>query len=175
MFSIIRKKYIDLKISLSNSKGRAKIYRKYFGVKIGKNIRFTGKPDWGVEPFLIEIGDNVTITQDVFFITHDGGVGLLREEFPGINNFGRIKVGNNVFIGARSLILPGVNIGDNVVIGAGSIVTKDIPDGTVIAGVPAKVIKSFSEYREKVLNNAVYILNVDGIKRKNEIIRKLKF
>jgi len=173
MISFIKKKYIEIRESFGDSKTRAKIYRTYFGVKIGNNVRFTGKPDWGSEPYLIEIGNNVTITQDVTFITHDGGVGLFRKEYPGINILGKIKIGNNVFIGARSTILPGVSIGNNVVIAAGSVVVKNIPDNVVIGGVPAKIIKSIDEYKNKALKNAVFISSPieDSIKRKNEIIK----
>lgn len=63
---------------------------------------------------------------------------------------GEIHIGNNVFIGARSTILYGVNIGNNVIIGAGSIVTKDIPDNSIVAGAPAKFIKSFDDYISKM-------------------------
>lgn len=171
--NIVLKKIVKLLESISGSNGRAKLYRKYYGVKIGKNIRFTGKPYWGPEAFLVEIGDNVTITQDVFFHTHDGAVGLFRKEFKGINVFGRIKIGNNVFIGSRAMILPGVTIGDNVVIATGSIITKDVPNNSVVAGVPAKVIKTLEEYKSKVLKDAIYISERDENKRKEEIIAKM--
>lgn len=173
MISFFRKKIIKLLESVSGSKSRSKIYRKYFGVKIGENVRFTGKPSWGPESFLIEIGDNVTITQEVFFHTHDGGVGLFRKEYPGINVFGKIKIGNNVFIGARSMILPGISVGNNVVIGAGSIVTKDIPDNCVVAGVPARIIKNFDAYKEKILKEAIYISEKNENKRKIEILNNM--
>ncbi len=65
--------------------------------------------------------------------------------------FGRIKVGNNCFIGYNSTILPGVTIGDNCIIGACSLVTKDVPSGTVVGGVPAKVITTTEELAEKCL------------------------
>lgn len=64
---------------------------------------------------------------------------------------GEITIGNNVFIGAGSRILYDVTIGDNVIIGAGSLVNKDIPSGTVAAGVPCKVIGSFEEYQHKLV------------------------
>ena len=57
-----------------------------------------------------------------------------------------ITIGDNVFIGWGSIILPGVTIGSNTIIGAGSVVTKDIPDGVVAAGNPAKVVKSTDDY-----------------------------
>ena len=66
-----------------------------------------------------------------------------------IQNWGGVSIGNNVFIGAGSIILPGVNIGDKAVIGAGSVVTKDIPTNSVAVGNPAKVICSYDEYMQK--------------------------
>jgi acetyltransferase-like isoleucine patch superfamily enzyme len=126
--------------------------------------------DFGSEPFLIEIGDNVTITNGVGFITHDGGVGMFRKEYPGINVFGRIVVKNNVFIGVQTIILPGVTIGNNVVIGAGSIITKDIPDNVVVAGAPAKIIRTIDEYKSICLKKCIYVNENDPKKRKKAIM-----
>ena len=61
---------------------------------------------------------------------------------------GPISIGDNVFVGANSTILYDVNIGNNVIIGAGSLVNKDIPDGTVAAGVPCRIIGRFEDYKE---------------------------
>ena len=66
---------------------------------------------------------------------------------------GEINIGDNVFIGSNSTILYDVTIGDNVIIGAGSLVNKDIPNGSVAAGVPARVIGSFDEYRTKLIKD----------------------
>lgn len=60
-----------------------------------------------------------------------------------------IKIGNNVFIGANSVLLPGVQIGDNVVIGAGSVIAKDIPSNSIAVGNPCKVIKQKEPYIER--------------------------
>lgn len=62
---------------------------------------------------------------------------------------GNVEIGNNVFIGAESVVLPGVNIGSNVVIGANSTVTHDIPDNSVAVGSPARVISTLDEYLDK--------------------------
>ena len=64
--------------------------------------------------------------------------------------YAKIKIGNNVFIGANTTLLYDVSIGDNVIIGAGSVVTKDIPDGVVSAGVPCKVIGKYDDFKEKM-------------------------
>jgi carbonic anhydrase/acetyltransferase-like protein (isoleucine patch superfamily) len=74
-------------------------------------------------------------------------VPIFRHDEPEIDVVKPIKVGNNVFIGYGSVILPGVSIGDNVVIGARSVVTRDIPSNCVAAGAPCKVIKSIFDYK----------------------------
>ena len=171
---LIKKIWFKFQVWKAGSYNLAKVYHKYLSVEFGKNVRITGKDtNFGSEPYLIRIGSNVTITGGVIFETHDGGVGLFREEFPGINVFGRILVGNNVFIGHHAIIMPGVTIGDNVVIGAGSIVTRDIPAGVVAVGVPAKSVKSISEYKEKILKHAVMIEAKGEKQRKIEILKKL--
>ena len=106
---------------------------------------------FGSEPWLISIGNNVHIVSGCHFVNHDGGVLILRQYFPSLEICKRINIGNDVYIGLNCIIMPGVNIGNNVVIGAGSVVTRDIPDNSVAAGVPAKVIKSTAEYCEKLL------------------------
>ena len=85
------------------------------------------------------------------------GVWVFREEFPDIDVFAPIHVGNNVFIGARSTILPGASIGDNCVVGACSLVTGTIPPNCVVAGVPARVIRPLDSYRARVMGKAMHI------------------
>ena len=126
------------------------------GVRVGRNCRIYDC-SFGSEPFLVTLGDHVTVTAGVQFVTHDGGVWVFREEFPDVDVFAPIHVGNNVFIGLNSILLPGARIGDNCVIGAGSVVRGEIPPNSVAAGVPAKVIKSLETYRAKVLEGAVHI------------------
>jgi acetyltransferase-like isoleucine patch superfamily enzyme len=174
MLKRLKKIWIRLLVTILPSTKTAKIHRNYYGVKIGKNVRFTGSPNWGSEPYLIEIGDNVTISQDVKFLTHDGGLWVLREKFKGLNYFGKIKIGSNIFIGAGSIILYDVNIGNNVIIGAGSIVTKSIPDNSVVAGVPARLIKTLEEYENNILRKHYIRLDtIDPIRRKEIILEHL--
>ncbi len=165
---------MQLRLRMSSDMRKHEIYQKYLGISFGRNVRILGKPDFGSEPYLIEIGDDVTITEGVRFVTHDGGVGIFRNEHKGINVFGRIKIGNRVFIGINTIILPDVEIGDNVVIGAGSVVTRSITGGAVVAGVPARVIKSIDEYKKTCLEKAVYIHSDDRSEREKEILKSLK-
>lgn len=104
------------------------------------------------DPDLISIGDNVFITANVSFITHDTIRNMLNRKYKTNRfqrTFGCIEVGDNVMIGSGIRILYNVRIGSNVIIGAGSIVTKDIPDNSVAAGIPCKVIGKFDDLVEK--------------------------
>lgn len=76
------------------------------------------------EPYLISIGNNVTISNNVQFITHDNSICKIIPDKSDV--VGEIKIGNNCFIGARTVILPGVSVADNTIVGAGSVVTKSI-------------------------------------------------
>ncbi len=172
--SVIRSLYYKWLIYKADSYTVGKLFSKLYGIKIGENSRFTGKKiSFGSEPFLIEIGDNVTITPGVKFQTHDGGVALFRKEYPGMNVYGKIKIGNNVFIGEDAMIMYGVTIGDNVVIGARSVVTHDVAPNSLAVGVPARVIKSLDEYRKSSLEKALFITETNNAERKNKIITGL--
>jgi acetyltransferase-like isoleucine patch superfamily enzyme len=169
MRKILTKILFKIELFLSDEYKRADVYTKYQAVNFGKNVRIPGIPHFGSEPYLITIGDNVTITQGVTFHTHDGGVGVFRHKYPGMNIFKPILVGNNVFIGSNSTILPGIIIGNNVVIGASSVVTKNIPDNVVVAGIPARIIRSLEEYEQRSLKEAVYITENEPVARRNKI------
>ena len=113
-------------------------YLRRKGVKIGRNCK-VHTVSFSTEPYLVEIGDNVRITSGTTFITHDGAVNVFRGEIGG-GIFGKIKVGNNVFIGTNCIILYNTTIGDNCIVGAGSVIRGQFPDNSVIVGNPAKVI-----------------------------------
>ncbi len=175
MTGLLRKVFFKTRLFFANEQTKAAIFSKYLGVKFGKNVRITDKPSFGSEPYLITIGNDVTITDGVIFHNHDGGVGILRKKYPGIDIIKPIKVGNNVFIGSRVIIMPGITIGNDIIIGAGSVITKDIPDGVVVVGVPGKIIRTVAEYEEKIMKDAIYIKNRDvNSGRKNEILKALK-
>lgn len=101
-----------------------------------------------VEPYLVTIGNHVTIAPNVWFTTHDASANIF---FDGISDFyGRIDIGNYVFIGMSSTFLPGTSIPDRCIVGAGSVVTKKFTEpGKVIAGNPARVICDLDDYLNK--------------------------
>ena len=93
----------------------------------------------------ISIGDNVTLAPNVHVLAHDASTKVFLDHTRVANT----KIGNNVFVGAGSIVLPGVTIGNNVVVGAGSVVVKDIPDDSVAIGNPAHVVKSLEIFLEE--------------------------
>lgn len=117
------------------------------GVQIGENVHiYDSFIDQG-HGFLISIGDNVTITRATI-LAHDAS---MKKEL-GYSKVGKVTIGNNVFIGNLAIVLCDVTIGNNVIVGAGAVVTKDIPSNSVVAGNPAKVISTYSEFMEKHRN-----------------------
>ena len=119
------------------------------GMQVGKNFkRLNGVILDPAHCWLIEIGDNVTLAPRVHVLCHDAST----KTFLNYTKIGRVTIGNNVFVGAETVILPGVKIGSNVVIGANSTVTHDVPDNSVVVGSPARVIGSLDEYLNKERN-----------------------
>lgn len=123
------------------------------GVKVGEKcyIYVPSKTLIDIQnPFMLEIGDNVKITEGVKILTHDFSW-CVSSVIDGVvtGSVENVKIGNNVFIGMNAIILKGVTIEDNVIIGAGSIVTKNCERNSVYAGNPAKKIMSLEEYHEK--------------------------
>lgn len=100
--------------------------------------------------WMIEIGSNVSITEGVTILTHGYDWNVFKGMYGDVlGSAGRVKIGDNVFIGMRSTILKGVTIGDNVVIGANSLISKDVPDNCVVAGNPQRVVCGIDSYLEK--------------------------
>lgn len=123
------------------------------GVKIGKNVDLINTYIDGGFGFLCSIGNNVTLT-GVTVLTHDAST----KKFLGYSKIGTVCIGNDVFIGHGSIILPNVNIGNKVIIGAGTVIAKDVPNNVVIVGNPWRIIMSFDEYIEKnkrLLDNSI--------------------
>lgn len=148
-----------------------------FAKKVGVNMAdektlfIYGKINWGSEPWIITIGKNVHLTNNIIFITHDGGTLLFRDLIPDLEITKPIIIGSNVYVGNNVIFLPGVKVGDNVIIGAGSVVTKNVPNNSVIAGVPARVIKTTDEYLEKIKRESLHLGHLTG-KEKDLALKK---
>ena len=117
--------------------GRGGSYGPNSRVKIGKHVGiFEGTVINPSEE--VEIGDDTGIGGDVMIWTHGAWLDVL-QGFP--SDFGPVKIGSNVWLPARSVVLPNVTIGNDVVIGINSIINRSLPDGCFAAGSPCKVIK----------------------------------
>ncbi len=150
------------------------------GMRVGNNfLRLNGvilDPD---HCWHIEIGDNVTLAPRVHILCHDASTKL----FLDYTKIGNVKIGDDVFIGAESVVLPGVCIGNRVIIGANSTVTHNIPDNVVAAGSPAKIICTVDDYlkkEEKRMESSPcfgeeYTLRGSvSIQKRTEMVKKLK-
>ncbi len=128
---------------------RYRLWRlKKMGLRIGGGTRFSGLPSFGSEPYLISIGRNVAMSDEVAFLTHDGGTHVFRNQEPyrKVIKYGRITVLDNCVIGDRATILPGVVIGPNSVVSAGAVVTRNVPPNTLVAGNPAVPVMTIEQY-----------------------------
>jgi len=126
-------------------------YNPHVWIQGEENLRI-GKNCWIGAFVIIEamnstvtIGNNVTIASGVHIYTHDNAY----RKIDGTRRVGSVVIGDNVFIGANSVILPGAHIGNNCVIGALSLVKGRIPANTMAAGVPARVLKSVHPINNK--------------------------
>lgn len=145
-----------IKSILYGEKYNSESYVKYLrslGMEIGDRTHIFVPTKTTIDitrPWLISIGSDVQITSGVTILTHGFDWSVLKGVYGEVlGSSGEVKIGNNVFIGMNSTILKGVTIGDNVIIGANSLVNKDIPNNTVAAGNPCKVIMSLETYYEK--------------------------
>lgn len=140
------------------------------GVEVGEDCRLLGVT-FSTEPYLVKIGNHVSATR-VHFETHDGGMWIFRDKHPEWDKIKGITVGNNVYIGFDTLIMPGVTIGDDVIIGAKSVITKDVPSNSVVVGVPARVIKTNDEYYQKIKNEVIYTKKMSMQEKKEYLLKR---
>lgn len=128
------------------------------GMKVGQNVHVYNSFIDAEYYNLIEIGSNVTIT-NATILAHDAST----QKFLGYTKIGGVKIGDNVFIGYGSIILPGTQIGNDVIIGAGTVVRGEIPNDSVVIGNPGHVVCKTSEYvksnKEKLTNTSYYDMN----------------
>lgn len=149
----IRRAFIQLKMITERNGWKKAEFLKKKGVfhHIGEHCFYQSNV-LPAEPFLVSLHDNVAISAGVRLITHSAAHVVYNyqentDEY--ICRHGKIEIHDNVYVGADVIINMGVTIGSNVIIAAGAIVTHDIPDNSVVAGVPAKVIGSYDEAMAK--------------------------
>lgn len=171
--------YSVILFMLPKSSSRIKFIKKHglYGF-IGENVHIQ-KKKLPLYSNLIYIHNNVKIASNVGFITHDIIHKMLNDRANNgyIERIGCIEIMDNVFIGSGTRIMYNTRIGSNVIIGSGSIVTKDIPDNSVYAGVPAKYICSFDEYEAKARDYSNMMKDRYGVSRltgvNDELARKM--
>lgn len=105
-----------------------------YKMDIGENVRVSWKAhlDKSINPQGIHIGKGTYVLNSAMILSHDACRGLKTDTI----------IGKDCVIGVRSIILPGVKVGDSSIVGAGSVVTKDVPEHCIVAGNPAKVIRT---------------------------------
>ncbi|WP_191561448.1 acyltransferase [Metabacillus idriensis] len=145
------------------------------GMKVGENCHGLGAStiDYA-HCWLIEIGDNVTFAPQVYLLAHDAST----KRYLDYTKISKVKIEDNVFIGARALIMPGVTIGKDSIIAAGSVVTKSVPAGSVVGGNPAKIMTNTKNYIAKhnnfIRNSILYDTNwTIGGNISNEMCEKM--
>jgi acetyltransferase-like isoleucine patch superfamily enzyme len=141
------------------------------GATVGKGCRIH-TTSFGTEPCLITIGDETLIAYGVSFINHDAATWVFRREHPLSGWFGRITIGSRVFVGAHAILLPGVTIGHRSIVAAGAVVSKDVPPGVVVAGVPDRVIGTTEDYMRKTLEEYPLLEPPPGRPRTGEELRR---
>ena len=139
-------------------------YLRQQGMTIGENCRIFTDISTS-ESYLVEIGDNTTISGNVSLITHDASI---QKTLPGVTDvFGRIRIGKNCFIGSGTIIMYGVTLADNTIVAAGSVVTKSVIEcGKIIGGNPAKIIGDVDTFAEKMCKYAVNIKGLNSEEKK---------
>lgn len=118
------------------------------GATIGQNVDIIDASIDRGTPFMLTIGNNVTLT-NCRILTHDAST----KKPLGFTKVGRVIIGDNVFIGADALILPNTKIGNNVIVGGGAVVACDIPDNSVVVGNPCRIICTYDAYIERQKEN----------------------
>jgi len=148
-------------------------YARSIGVNVKGTLAIYGSSYtmFSTEPFLVTLHDNVFISVGAKFICHDGGVLPFRKQHPTLDLAAPIVVGENSFIGMGAVILKGVTIGRDCIVGAFAVVTKDVPDGHIVAGNPARVIKTTVTYIEEGLTRSLGIGNLSGDAKEREYRR----
>lgn len=152
-------------------------YLRKKGAQIGEGTRLNcTTAAFGSEPYLISVGKDCLFAANINLITHDGAIKVLNSlnKFEGkqLDKIGAIHIGDNVYIGMGAYVMPGTRIGNNCIIGAGCVVTKDIPDNSVVVGVPGKVIGTVDSYYLKCKDSLEDLEGLNPEEKKHYLISK---
>lgn len=170
---IINRVYLSLKVRIKNRlfpKTELEILKDR-GLVYGKNFNFFNSHiDYG-HCWLVEIGDDVTISNSTI-LAHDASMKL----YTGKSKVGKVKIGNRVFIGFNSIILCNVTIGDDVIIGAGTVVNKDIQSNSIVAGNPCRIIGKTSDFiiKHKMYLNMKNVYNTYWPRKTEDEIKQMQ-
>lgn len=138
--ALVRRPILRVRGELSRDLLRKRGLRIAENVYVGEGTRFDNGFLW-----LISVGDNTTISSNVTILAHDGAT----KKGVGYSQIAPVAIGRDVYIGAGSIILPGVTIGDGAIVGAGSVVRHHVAAGTVVAGNPARAIRPVADFVER--------------------------
>lgn len=156
VINLLKRVFEKFKHSIELSKYNEFTIAEYFrrqGAQIGEECYIVPRT-LGTEPYLVKIGNHVTIGPSVKFVTHDGGPWIFRKDSPDLKDiqvFGPIVIEDNCVIGLEAILFPNIKIGPNSIVGAGSVVIKDVPANTIVMGVPARPFGSIEKYKEKCI------------------------
>lgn len=126
------------------------------------------------EPYLVELGRNVWLTDGVRLLTHDGAATMLsRRTGRRLRKFGAIRIADNVFVGMNASLMPGVSLGEGSVVATGSVVTRDVPAGAIVGGNPARVIGQTDDYVAKWAERQDDFGYKDGLDKKQVLVARL--
>ena len=158
------KKFATWPLNIIEARLRPVVYAKRIGVHIEGEVTIYGSSYdmFSSEPFLVTLHDNVYISLGAKFICHDGGVLPFRKDHPKLDVAAPITVKANCFIGAGALIMRGVTIGENCIVAANAVVTKDVPDGSVVGGNPARIIKTTEDYITSAQERSLEVGHLHG-------------
>jgi acetyltransferase-like isoleucine patch superfamily enzyme len=139
----------------------SKIFYRLRGTKIGQNVGIA--PGVFIEetrPYLVTIEDNVNIGPGVIIVAHDSSYHCVCPEISIL--MGEVTIKRNAYIGAGAIILPGITIGEYSIVAAGAVITKDVPPYVLVAGVPAKILRTVDEALLKFKNKKGERINCMG-------------